>query len=64
MPIAQKITIEGNISRYGTRSSRTQMPTSGRLMTISIRLPIHIEAIMPQTSSGCFCITCGPGTMP
>ena len=64
MPIAQNTTIDGNISRYGTRNSRTQMPTSGRLMMISIRLPIHIEAIMPQTRSGCFCITCGPGTMP
>ena len=42
----------------------TQMPTSGRLMTTSIRLPIHIEAIMPQNSSGCLVITCGPGTMP
>ena len=30
----------------------------------SIRLPIHIEAIMPQNSSGCLVITCGPGTMP
>ena len=64
MPIAQKTTIDGNIRRYGTRNSRTQIPTSGRLMISSIRLPTHIEAIMPQTSSGCFCITCGPGTMP
>ena len=30
----------------------------------SIRLPSHIEAIMPQNSSGCLVITCGPGTMP
>ena len=40
------------------------MPISGRLMTISIRLPIHIEAITPQNSSGCLVITCGPGWMP
>ena len=53
----QKITMDGTIRRYGTRSSRTQMPTSGRLMTSSMRLPTHIEAIMPHTSSGCFCIT-------
>ena len=33
-------------------------------MTTSIRLPIHIEAIRPQKSSGCLVITCGPGTMP
>jgi hypothetical protein len=26
-------------------------------MMSSIKLPTHIEAIMPQTSSGCFCIT-------
>ena len=30
----------------------------------SIRLPIHIEAIMPQNSSGRSVITCGPGWMP
>ena len=40
------------------------MPISGRLMTISIRLPIHIEAIMPQNRSGLSVITLGPGTMP
>jgi hypothetical protein len=57
MPMEQKITMDGNIRRYGTRKSRTQIPTSGRLMMISIRLPIHIEAIMPHTRSGCFCIT-------
>ena len=60
----QNMTIDGNSSRYGTRSRLTQTPTSGRLMTTSIRLPIHIEAIMPQNSSGCLVITCGPGTMP
>ena len=60
----QKITIIGNRCRYGTRNSRTHTPTSGRLMMTSIRLPSHIEAIMPQNSSGCLVITCGPGTMP
>ena len=30
---------------------------------ISIRLPIHIEAIRPQNSSGLLVITCGPGWM-
>ena len=40
------------------------MPTSGRLMTTSIRLPTHIEAIMPQNRSGALVITCGPGMMP
>ena len=28
------------------------MPISGRLMTISIRLPNHMLATMPQNSSG------------
>ena len=31
---------------------------------ISIRLPIHMEAITPQNRSGCLVITCGPGWMP
>ena len=39
------------------------MPTSGRLRITSIRLPIHIEAIRPQNSSGLLVITCGPGWM-
>ena len=30
------------------------MPISGRLMTSSIRLPIHMEATMPQNRSGPF----------
>ncbi|MNL18118.1 hypothetical protein D3C87_1392500 [compost metagenome] len=30
----------------------------------SIRLPIHIEAMMPQNSAGCSVATFGPGTMP
>jgi hypothetical protein len=33
-------------------------------MISSIRLPIHIEAIMPQNSSGFLVITCGPGMIP
>ena len=40
------------------------MPTSGRLMITSMKLPIHIEAMMPQNSLGCSVITCGPGWMP
>src|ERR671916_381519 len=40
------------------------MPTSGRLMMSSIRLPIHMEAIMPQNRFGFLVITCGPGMMP
>ena len=40
------------------------MPTSGRLMMISIRLPIHIDATTPQNRAGCLVITCGPGWMP
>ena len=33
-------------------------------MMTSIRLPSHIDAIMPQNRSGCLVMTCGPGTMP
>ena len=45
-------------------SSLTHSPTSGRLSTSSIRLPIHIDATSPQNSSGRSVITCGPGAMP
>ena len=30
----------------------------------SIALPIHMDAIMPQNSSGFLVMTCGPGMMP
>ncbi|MNL41176.1 hypothetical protein D3C87_1635750 [compost metagenome] len=30
----------------------------------SKRLPIHIEAMMPQNSAGCSLMTLGPGVMP
>ena len=60
----QNTTMAGNSSRYGTRNKVTQTPTSGRLMTTSIKLPSHIETIKPQNSSGCLVMTCGPGTMP
>ena len=33
-------------------------------MTSSMRLPIHMLAMMPQKSWGLFTITSGPGTMP
>ena len=33
-------------------------------MISSIRLPIHIEAIIPQNRVGCLVITCGPGIRP
>ena len=33
-------------------------------MITSIRLPIHIDAIIPQNSVGFLTITCGPGMMP
>ena len=45
-------------------SSFTHMPIIGRLMTTSMRLPIHIEAIMPQNRSGFLVMTSGPGWMP
>ena len=40
------------------------MPISGRLMITSIRLPIHMLAIMPQNSCGRSVMICGPGWMP
>ena len=40
------------------------MPIIGRLMITSIRLPIHIEATMPQNRSGFLVMTSGPGWMP
>ena len=40
------------------------MPISGRLMMTSIRLPIHIEVIMPQNSSGRSVMIAVPGAMP
>ena len=40
------------------------MPISGRLMMSSIRLPTHIDAIMPQNRFAFLVMTCGPGTMP
>src|SRR6478752_6538432 len=40
------------------------MPISGRLSTISIALPTHIEAIRPQNRLGLLVMTFGPGVMP
>src|SRR5262244_1831765 len=40
------------------------MPMSGRLMITSIRLPIHMLAIMPQNILGRSLMICGPGWMP
>src|SRR5574343_1078646 len=62
-PIAQNSTMEGNSQRYGTVSSLIHMPISGRFRMTSIALPIHMEAIRPQNSSGLLVITCGPGWM-
>src|SRR5436190_7812280 len=54
----------GARKRYGTVSSFTHMPIIGRLMMTSMKLPIHIEAIMPQNRSGFLVMTSGPGWMP
>ena len=40
------------------------MPISGRLMTSSMRLPIHMLTITAQTMSRCSTMICGPGWMP
>ena len=44
--------------------SFTQSPMSGRFRSTSIRLPTHIETMMPQKSAGSSLITLGPGVMP
>src|SRR3990167_10522869 len=62
-PIAQNSTMAGNSQRYGTVSNLIQMPISGRFRTTSIKLPIYMEAIRPQNSSGLLVMTCGPGWM-
>ena len=62
-PIAQKITMAGNIQRYGTVNSLTHRPISGRFRITSIALPIHIDTIRPQNNSGLRVITIGPGWM-
>ncbi len=56
--------IAGNSRRYGTSSSFTHSPISGRLSTTSMRLPIHMLATRPQNRSGRSVITSGPGWMP
>src|SRR5512133_2902470 len=62
-PMAQNSTMAGYSQRYGTLSNLIQMPISGWFSTISMALPIHIEAIRPQNSSGLLLMTCGPGWM-
>ena len=42
----------------------THIPISGRLSSTSIRLPTHIETIMPQNRAGSSVTTLGPGVMP
>jgi hypothetical protein len=59
-----KTMIAGNSRRYGTVSSFTHRPISGRLRISSMRLPIHMLAISPQNRSGRRVMTSGPGAMP
>src|SRR3712207_2002184 len=59
----QNVRMDGYRKRYGTFSSLTHMPISGRLRITSIRLPTHIETIRPQNSVGLLVMTCGPGWM-
>ena len=56
--------MEGNRSRYGTVRSFIHSPISGRLSTISMRLPTHMQATRPQKSCGLSVMACGPGSMP
>ena len=63
-PMQQKAMMAGNSRWYGIVSIRIQSPISGRLSSTSSRLPTHIDAIMPQNSSGSSVTTFGPGVMP
>ena len=56
-PIAQNSTMAGNNQRYGTLSNLIQMPISGKFKIINMALPIHMDAIKPQKSSGLLVIT-------
>ena len=62
-PMVQHKTIIGYSRRYGTLSSLTHRPISGRLRITSMTLPIHMDAIRPQNSSGVLVMICGPGWM-
>jgi hypothetical protein len=46
------------------RSSFTHTPTSGRLITSSMKLPISSEAISVHTSGPSVVSSVGPGWMP
>ena len=62
--MTQKVMMTSTRYLYGTVSMRAQRPTSGRLRTSSMILPVTIEAMTPQNMSGCSVINSGPGRMP
>ena len=59
-----KNSAQGNISRYGTRSTLTHTPISGTFRISSRTLPTQKLAIRPQNRSACSVMSCGPGCDP
>ena len=56
--------ISGYRTLAGTESTRTRTLAIGMLMNRSMKLPMNIDAIMPQATSGCFVKRSGPGWRP
>src|SRR5215203_5435777 len=57
-------TISGNSTLYGRRRSCAHMPTSGRLSTSSMTLPMYMLTTIAQNSAGFWLIINGPGCSP
>src|SRR5215467_3804898 len=63
-PMMTNTRINGASSGYGTLRSFTHSPISGRLRTRSMMLPMYMEAIKPQNTSGFSATSKGPGLTP
>ena len=62
--MTQKITISGMRMPYGTRSARTKSGMQAVLRMSSMTFAMYCEAIRPQTNSGFFSKSIGPGRKP
>ena len=56
--------VSGPRIRMGALSSRVKMWMSGMFSPSSTTLPMSIETMTPQNSSGWVSMSCGPGVMP
>src|SRR5438552_19002172 len=63
-PSTENARMAGYRSGYGTRSTFTNNPTSGRLRMSKTTFPTYIDAMKPQKSSGCCLMRSGPGDTP